>query len=580
MIASRRWKWWALALALGCAAQLAPVLWRVRGGAGPYTADDDEQFYVALIRHAASGPVPTQNFADPAWSNARSPYGWIMPAAVALPVRIGLPSGWTIDGLRVAGSSASAYLLIRIGALTATPEVGAAMAAIVLLDPGAVDGKPLLALFGRGAPAWDVAGQLPLSRLYNPGLVLPLFLWVIFGLLAMAKRPRRPGSRYVSVAAFAALGACAFFYWWTAAVGAAVAYALAFRRRRAQTRWALLGVATMLGLVVINLAVGRAGATSLELGLRLGFWRTHSPYFLTHMAFWLGAAAGAWLLFSRWRVSAAAAALGALTLGTWAVVLGHTALGGWDVESNHFRPIQGVMTVMTGLTLLYHAWGRWRGGRSVPARVGGIALTLVVAFAGPIWAARGLAAAELNGAPGAPEAARAALARGGVPDTAAVLVPRALRTSVGAVHTGITYAYPYLFGWAVPDSVIWDRQVCAAVLTGESPARVFGDAMHVYPYFWPVWWLGRPPDVPIAGLDSYMPIIPRLAVRLRSAVAQAAADPDALRSACRAQPEYVLATGRASVRRAVLAGDVLGVKVRWMAGDSSAVWLRLLGHAQ
>jgi hypothetical protein len=132
----------------------------------------------------------------------------------------------------------------------------------------------------------------------------------------------------------------------------------------------------------------------------------------------------------------------------------------------------------------------------------------------------------------------------------------------------------------VPDSVIWDRQVCAAALTGEAPARVFGDAMHVYPFFWPVWLLGRPPSIPVAGLDSYMPIIPRLAVRLRAAVARAAADSGQLRLACRVTPEYVLAIGRVSVRRALSAGAALGARVRWMAGDSSAVWLRLLRHAE
>ena len=578
MFASRRWTWWALALALGCAAQLATALWRLHGAADPYTADDDEQFYVAMIRHAASGPVPVPNFGDPQWPRARSPYGWVMPAAVALPLRAGLPAGWTIDALRVVGSGASAYLLIRIGALVATPEVGAAMAAILLLDPGAVDGKPLLALMGRAAPAWDVAGQLPLSRLYNPGLVLPLFLWAVYALLAMAARHRPPGPRITTVAAFAALGACAFFYWWTAAAGGATAYALAFRRRRGQTAWALVALGAMLALVALNLAIGQTGVTSLQLGLRLGFWRTHTPYFVTHAAFWVGAAAGAWLLLGRWRVPAAAAALGALTLGTWAVVLGHTVLSGWDVESNHFRPVQGAMTVMTGLTLLYYAWRRW--GKSVPVRVAGIGLTLVVGFAGPFWAVRGLTASELNGAPSAPAQARAWLRRGAVPDDAVVLVPRALRTPAAAVHAGVVYANPYLFGWAVPDSVIWDRQVCAAVLTGEPPARVFGDAMHVYPYFWPVWWLGRPPGIPVDGLDSYMPIIPRLAVRLRVAVARAAADGGQLRVACRDAPDYVLAIGPVSVRRALAAGAALGARVGWMASDSSAVWLRLFRHAE
>ena len=165
-------------------------------------------------------------------------------------------------------------------------------------------------------------------------------------------------------------------------------------------------------------------------------------------------------------------------------------------------------------------------------------------------------------------------------NTRGVLVPRALRTPLGAVQAGVVYAYPYLFGWAVPDSVIWDRQVCAAALTGEAPARVFGDAMHVYPYFWPVWWLGRPPGIPVAGLDSYMPIIPRLAVQLRAAVARAAADSGALRDACSVAPDYVLAIGRVSVRRALSAGAALGARVRWMASDSSAVWLRLLRHAE
>jgi hypothetical protein len=578
VFASRRWTWWALALVVGCAAQLAPAIWRLHGAADPYTADDDEQFYVAMIRHAASGPVTVRNFADPQWPRARSPYGWVMPAAVALPLRAGLPSGWTIDALRVAGSGASAYLLIRIGALVATPEVGAAMAAILLLDPSAVEGKALVAAAGRAAPPWDVAGQLPLSRLYNPGLVLPMFLWAVFALLAMAVRHRQPGPRIVTVVAFAALGACAFFYWWAGAVGGIFAYVLAFRRRRGQCAWALVALGAMLGLVALNMAVGQAGVPSVQLGLRLGFWRTRVPYFLTHATFWVGAAAAAWLLLSRRRLPAAAIALGALTLGTWAVVLGHTALSGWDVESNHFRPLQGAMTVMTVVTLLYHAWRRW--GRSAPLRLAGIAAILVTGFAGPFWAVRGLTAAELNGAPAAPAAARAWLNKGGVPEDAIVLVPRALRTPAGAVHAGVVYAYPYLFGWAVPDSVIWDRQVCAAALTGEAPARVFGDAMHVYPYFWPVWWLGRPPGIPVAGLDSYMPIIPRLAVWLRAAVAYAEADSGQLRVACRVAPEYVLAMGRMSVRRALSAGAALGARVRWMASDSSAVWLRLLRHAE
>jgi len=102
----------------------------------------------------------------------------------------------------------------------------------------------------------------------------------------------------------------------------------------------------------------------------------------------------------------------------------------------------------------------------------------------------------------------------------------------------------------------------------------------VYPYFWPVWWLGRPPGIPVDGLDSYMPIIPRLAVRLRVAVARAAADGGQLRVACRDAPDYVLAIGPVSVRRALAAGAALGARVGWMASDSSAVWLRLFRHAE
>jgi hypothetical protein len=566
----RAWSVPLLCAALATAAQLGPVAWRLAGHRDGYFADADELFYAAVLQHVAHYPLHDTNPFDREWSRAASPFGRVLPAAAALPMRLGVPPGAWTDAARWLGSFAGAYAIVRLGAAVASPAVGAAAATIVLLDPAAYSGKAFMALAGFGRTPSGEPHQLPFSRLYSPTFLLGFWVAALVALVSLAAHPSSKRHRAWTVAAFAALGATGNFYFCAGAVGAALGL-LSFHPRRRRLMPPALGAIGALALTLWVSLTGLHGADAAELGLRIGFFRTRVPQFLTHTGFWAGAVAAAWLAWGPWRLGASTRALGGAALGVWLVALAHTPLTGWDVRSYHFGLALGPVFVAAWCALAYRAWRRW--GEPRPVRLAGAVAVAVTAFAGPFWAMRGLAA-KLGQTEDPIPAARAWLDAGRIPPGAVVAVPRPLRWPVGAVYEGRVFAHPYLIHWSVPDTVIWERQLCAAAVTGEASADVAQLSGH-HRGLPQMWSDGRPGDVSMVGVSSYSELFDRLVLREALDLERTARSADALRVACRDGPDFALAIGRTHLLRALKAGAALGAKTFWIATDSAAVWLQL-----
>ncbi len=553
------------AAAVASAAQLATLAWRAGGHRGGYTANEDERFYFTVFGHAARDPLNAPNPFDRAWRDAAPSGVRLLALAVSVPVRLGVPAGATWDAARWLGTAASAALIVAIGGTAATPAVGAAAAVLVLLDPGAFHGKPVASLAGIGVHAPDDPHQLLLSRALVPSLTLPLFLLAVLGTLRLA---RRRTAHQSNIAAIAAVGLTGHLFTWSSALAGAGTAAVADRRRRHLILVA--GVAGVATLVLVALGgLGRHGAPLEDIVLRLGGVRTHRPQLLTHLGFWAGSVVAFGLLAAPWRIRAGARALGAFTLGAWALALLHTPLGGWDIESFHFGHAMGPLVTLTWSVALWHAWRRI--GRPRAGAWAGALLVCAVAFAGPVRAMRGLGASLAEGGQRADEA-RGWLAQGSIPDGAAIVGPGSLQGQLGAVHGGVVFASPYQMLFSVPDSVLFDRAVCGAVLVGDDSAAVVREALRPRPGSIAVWHSGRPADVSLAGIRSYFDLFDVLAGRLGTAVAEAQRSPAALARVCAERPDYALAVGGLHVRRATAAAQALGGTVRWRAADGRAQW--------
>jgi hypothetical protein len=565
-----RWRLAVLAALIATAAQLAPVLWRAQGHVDGYLADTDEMYYAAMLRSAARDPVSASNPFDAEWRGAVNPFGRLLPLVSTIPIRLGVLPGLWLDAARWLASAGTAALLIRLGTAAAAPAVGAAAAALVLLDPSAFYGKPLGWIVGAGTARPGDPHQLFFSRLYTPGFSLPFFVAALIALSSLAAARVGARRRLGAALIFATAGAAGHFFYWTSALGAAGLTVLLHRRRRVILPWAAVAGIFLLALVALNYT-GSRGTDFVSQGLRMGFIRTRTPQFLGHAAYWAGALAATWLAVGPWRVRSPARVIGAATLGVWLLAMIHAPLGGWDVQSFHFSYALGVLVPVVWTTLAWYAWRRW-GRRRWLARAGALAVA-VSALAGPEWARRGFEASLDTGARPIAEVTRW-LGRGRIPDGAIVLVPRDLRSQLGATLPGVAYAHEYLGQWPLPDSALWQRSVCAAALTGEDsvdvsrPGRGEGGAGWIA-----LWPHGRPADVSTTAVRSYAELFGPLRERLSSALAEARRSPGRLRAACAAAPEYSLATGRHRVRLALRAAAVLGGEVVWQAADSSAVWV-------
>jgi hypothetical protein len=566
------WRAIALSVALATAAQLAPVVWRLEGHAGGYYGTVDEMFYASLVRRAAATPPTTTDPFDREWRQASSPYGWMLPQLVGLPLRLGVPPGLWSDLSRWAASATGAYLLIRVGAAVASPAVGAAAATLALLDPGTYYGKPLVLLFTGRWAAFD-AESLPMSRLYTPSFLLPFFAGVLLVLVRSAgPRGRRP-SAAVAVGAFAALGLAGYFFYWTTALACAVAVVLVRPRRQAVLRWLIPAGLAMLLLVALN-GVGSRDDL-VEHALRIGFIRTSRPVFLAHAGFWLAAAVAALLALAPWRVAPSARALGIAAVGAWALVLVHTPITGWDVQSHHYDMALGPLSALTYSAAAWYGWRHW-ARRSRWLSAAGCVLVAGAALLGPWLALRGLAAAGDQPAI-AWENARRLAALGGVPPEGGVqiAVPRPARFALTLALPNTPYWYPFLEAWGVSDTALFTRTVCAALLTGEDSAETLRRATP-RDRFATVWPDGRPADVSLAGVRSYFALMPVLAGREAGAVARLAHEAPALRGSCAVLPDFALALGHSHVRRAGAVAAALDGRTAWVARDSSAAWFRFL----
>ncbi len=559
----------AFALSVGAAAQLAPLYWHGTLHHGGYTANEDERYYAALLRHAAQGPLDQPNPFDRERSGAAPTTGRLLPLAVAVPARLRVvPSGFWMDLSRWLASSASAALCVRLGAAAASPALGAAAAVLVLLDPGTYYAKPLVALAGIGAPAPDDPQPLFYSRLGTPSYTMPLFLLTLLGLMGRA-RGRRARTR--TALAIGLVGASGHVFTWTSAGAAAAAGAL-----WPPPRWRRLALPVAAGPALLLALVWLGGRGEREVAfedlmLRLGCFRTRRPQLLTHSGFWAGAAAAAALAVAPLRIRPGARRLGAAMLGVWALALLHTPLTGWDIQSFHFAYALGPLSILCWCVLVWHGWRRL-GRPRAPMAAGALAVA-VVTFAGPFWALRGLGNAVAEGQPG-PEL-RAALANGAIPDGAVVLVPAAWRADLAARYRGVSFAASLQAHFAVPDSLLWARTVCGSVLAGEDSAEVRRIALKPRPGRIPHWPYGRPSGVPLTGIRSYFEIFPVLADSLGAAVADAARRPERLRAACGARPDFVLAAGWPRIGRALRAAAQLGGRVRRTAPDGNWAWLEL-----
>jgi len=567
------WRAIALSVALATAAQLAPIVWRLQGHRGGYYAHGDEEFYASLVHRSATTPLTTTNPFDVQWRSASSPYGWILPRLAALPLRLGAPPGLWTDASRWLASGASAWLIIEIGAAVAAPAVGAAAATLVLLDPGTYFGKPVLLLLEGKWRLGTETLQLLMSRLFTPGYLMPFYLAALLVLVrAVGAKRRRPG-RAMAVVAFAGLGVAGNFFFWTAGAAAAVGIAAAHHRRRQLWRWIVPGVAVLLLLVAVNGAGVRDDM--VEHALRLGFRRTRWPVFLTHAGFWAGALVALWLAFGRHRAGGAGRALGLAVAGIWALVLLHTPVTGWDVQSQHYS-----LALYPPVTLAYcaAAWYGWRRLRWLAAaRLSATAASAAVsfvAFVGPVLALGGLGAVPTLLPPDWAGAQRLAAA-GGVPADAQIAVPRPARFALTLTLPNTPYWYPYDEAWGVSDTALFTRTVCAALLTGEDSAETLRRATP-RDRFATVWPDGRPADVSLAGVRSYFALMPVLAGREAGAVARLAHEAPALRGSCAVLPDFALALGHSHVRRAGAVAAALDGRTAWVARDSSAAWFRFL----
>jgi hypothetical protein len=566
--AVRRFAPYLFSAAVALAFQLAVPLWYLHGNAPGFYADSDERFYATLVRHAAHAPLAETNPFDPVERRAASPYGLTFPQLLALPIRVGVDPGLTSDAERLAGGFVAALALYRIGELVAAPPVGVAMAVLVLLDVGTYPGKPVVTVLRSGLPGTADPQPLPFTRFYAPCLLLPLLalalLWLLWSVGPRGTRPRPWGAAL----AFLLLGVSGYFFFWSAAIAAAVAVAVLHPRRRRVIPWLLWTIPLLAALALLN-GVGTRTAMQ-DVALRLGFLRTHQPEFLGNLGYWLAACGAGVLALAPWRQSGAARALGLAYLGAWVLAMIVSPLTGWDPQSAHFNFVLGPFATVLYCTLAWVGWRRW--GR--PRWIARTALVIVVAVAalGPVLAWRGYAASQRLGEVTLGEARRW-IALGRIPSAAAVAVPREMRFAFALERAGGAFAYNYLLAWSVPDTVLWRRAVCAAALTGEDSAAVrrYSEPNGAFPTLWPD---GRPADVSVAGLSDYFATMGILRGREMATVQRAGEDAAVLRDACAVHPDFALARGRDAVRRALRAASFLGGSaVRWRAPDSTAVWL-------
>jgi hypothetical protein len=566
--AARRYAPYLVSAAVALAFQLAVPLWYLHGNAPGYYADADERFYATLVRHAARAPVAETNPFDPVERRAASPYGLTFPQLLALPIRLGVDPGLTTDAERLAGGFAAALALYRIGELVAAPPVGVAMAVLVLLDAGTYAGKPVATVLRRGLPAAADAQPLPFTRFYAPCLLLPLLALALLWLLRSVGPRGGVPTPWGAALAFLLLGASGYFFFWSAAIAAAVAVAVLHPRRRRVIPWLIWTIPLLAAFALLN-GVGTRTAMA-DVALRLGFQRTHHPQFLGNLGYWFASGCAAVLAFARLRQTSAARALGLAVLGAWVLAMIISPLTGWDPQSAHFNFVLGPLATVLYCALAWAIWRRW--GRPRWAARTGMVLVAAVAALGPVLAWRGYAASRNLGVVSSGEARRW-IALGRIPSGSAVAVPREMRFAFALERAGGTFAYNYLLAWSVPDTVLWRRAVCAAVLTGEDSAAVrrHSEPNGAFPTLWPD---GRPADVPVAGLRDYFATMGILRGREMATVQRAGEDATLLRDACAVHPGFALARGREAVRRALRAASLLGGSaVRWIAPDSSAVWL-------
>jgi hypothetical protein len=333
----------------------------------------------------------------------------------------------------------------------------------------------------------------------------------------------------------------------------------------------LAAVGLLGGMVALN-AIGRVGEGPNNLALRIGFFRSHSPPYLLHAGFWLGALGAAWLGFARWRVALGARLLGRSALAVWLLAMLLTPVSGWNIQSHHFSYALGPLFTLVWCTIAWYAWRRLGENRTVA--LVGWALVGWCGLIGPSWALLGAESSASWARPAAMRHLQQDLSLAAIPDGSLVLVPRGMRGVLAGTTNHLAFAHEYLHLWAVPDSVIWVRQICAAVLTGEDSAEVTR-ALTPAEGGLPMWGWGRPSGVSLSGVRSYHQIAGRLATLEGAAVAAARRDTRLLRSACADRPDFAFAVGRAHVREALAAAVLLGATVRRMAMDSAWVWLDL-----
>ncbi|MGD0485118.1 MAG: hypothetical protein ABSB58_10800, partial [Gemmatimonadales bacterium] len=402
---------------------------------------------------------------------------------------------------------------------------------------------------------------------------MPLLAVALLLLLrSVGPRGMRPRP-WAAVLGFVLLGLSGYFFFWSAAVAAAVAVAVLHPRQRRVIPWLLWTIPLLAALALLN---GFGTRTAMaDVALRLGFQRTHRPLFLGNLGYWLAAGCAAGLAFARLRQSGAARALGLAFLGAWTLAMVVSPLTGWDPQSAHFNFVLGPLATVLYCTLAWVLWRRW--GRSRWAARGALVVIAAIAALGSALAWRGYAAARNHLGAVSLEEARRWIALGRLPEGAAVAVPREMRFAFALERGGGAFAYNYLLAWSVPDTVLWRRAICAAVLTGEDSAAVrrYSDPNVSFPTLWPD---GRPANVPIAGLRDYFATMGILRGREMGTVQRAGENAAVLRDACAVHPDFALARGRPAVRRALRAASFLGgSEIRWIAPDSSAVWIALAG---
>ncbi len=553
-----------LAAVVATAAQLAAPAWRLMGGTGGYTASEDERLYVAAVRNAARAPLDHPNPFDGPWAGAAASNARLLVLLAAVPVRLGAPAGAVWDAARWLGSFLGAGAAALAGAAVATPAVGAAASVVLLLDPGVFAGKPLVSLAGIGTHAGDDPHQILMSRSLVPAVTLPLLLLALLGVMAAARRGRAARGAVM----IGAVGLSGNLFTWSAALAGAGFTALAHPRRRRLLLPVSIGLVAAVALVALG-GHGRQGSPLTEAVMRVGGIRTHRPQILLHAGFWLGALAAAALLWLPWRVRSAARTLGAVTLGAWLFAMLQTPLTGWDLEGFHFGYALGPLMTLCWFALAWHAWRRH--GRPIAAVWAATALVCAVGAIGPVRALRGLGNAIADGRMRHDEA-RLLLARAGIPERAVVAVPADLASQFGASYDGVVFGSPWQAWWSVPDTVLFDRAVCAAALTGADSAGIRRLALRRRPGDLPEWHYGRPADVALPARD-YSALFGTLADRLAAALAEAGRSAEVLAARCSVRPRYALAMGALQVARAEAAGQSLGGRPRWRDAHGRAAWM-------